>query len=494
MQLPALVPKSLEYTSQIADDEALFKSLVKEPPDLIKFLVRAVADESWAEEHAKFMSLALSWVTNQFFQDKLMMKFAQRLGKALRAHYSVNSSFLPMNLTLKLKDRDLQVNSLIYGASSEYVRELIRRECRDRHRSILVLKDISQHIFRVLHDFVTTGSYLDIIHLEKPQVYRLLRLAMLWQLDELSKACQDVLKHYITRENVFDVLLRSYLRQRVHLLLSSMEFLNSLNAGFRLEDRGIDFMVFEFKEFSTSALEAFEKLRPYITHLVASGSVPEESLFPTVIKKCPKLVCIDLSRTNQFSDNFKELPRALPELELAACLWLTNEYLEKIIEICPELTRLSLQSDVRLDAAGFGALKKLEGLRELNLTRCTQLGDPDLGIILQACPSLRTLILEDCRSLSDSGFYEIPTFNHLLTGLNLSRTWISDLPLIEISTKCEFITSLNLTRCENLTSVGILECARNGKSLRDLIISSNNLSDESLQELHNIRPYLKVVF
>lgn len=493
MQLPALLPKSLEFAAQASDDAALFEALIKEPPQLIKFLVRACADETWAEQHAPFMTQALTWVNQQFYQDKLLMSFAQRVAKVIREHYAVMSGYLPKNLTLKLKERDLQMSSLLLGSSSEYLRELLRRECRDRRKTTLLLKEIPYSLFEVVEEFVTLGEYKELVRKGRKEVLQILRLAMLWQLDELSEGCQDTLKLYITRENVFETLLRSHNKQRLRLRQACFDFVNDLHSGYRFEDRGSESLAFEFLEFTENSLEAFHQVSKKITHLIIGGGLPAEEPFLRVLKECPKLFCLDLSRTNEFYDVFQELPKNLSELELSACLWLNNEALEKLIDLCPQLTRLKLQSDVKLDAGGWAHLKKLEILRSLDLTRCSQIGDADLALILQACPELIVLNLEDCRSLTDSGFNALPTYKSDLTSLSLARTWISDLPLIELATKSDLLTTLDITRCENLTAVGITEVARHCKNLRELNITSCDISPESIAEIRKMRPYLKLI-
>lgn len=492
MQLPAAIPKSLEFTSQIADEESLFKTLVKEPPNLIKFLVRACADELWAIDHKEFMSKSLNWVTEQFFQDRLLMSFAQKLGKVIRAHFGEMNQFLPKNLTFKLKDNDVEVNSLLYGSRSEYLREMIRRECRDRHKTVLIFKDLPYRIFSILDSFITKETYEDLIRLEKKEIYKTLRWSMQWQLDELTLACQEALKPYITPDNVFAILLTSHLKDRLRLRQLCYDFVNELKKGYRFDDRGPETLALEFLEFNEDSLAAFEKVKKYITHVITAGSVPEDRYFPLVIKQCPKLKCIDLSRTNQFFDNYKELPENLQELELSACLWLTNADLDTLIDQCPQLSRLVIQSDVRLDFEAWGALKKLTGLKILDLTRCSQVGDPDLGIILQGCPNLIVLTLEECRGLTDSGFTEMTEYNTKFTHLNLARTWISDQPLIELGSKCEDLIALDITHCENITSVGIVETARNAKNLREFHIAHCNVSKEALTEIQKMRPYLKI--
>src|ERR1700722_121192 len=132
MLMPALLSEKLRYCERAESETALFNLLVKHPPDLILFLESACADETWAESNFEFVNKALEWAHQQFFQDTLMMEFAQRLARVLRKHHSVAKTHLPLNATLELKDKNLPINTLLYGSSSHYLKDLIRLECRDR--------------------------------------------------------------------------------------------------------------------------------------------------------------------------------------------------------------------------------------------------------------------------------------------------------------------------------------------------------------------------
>lgn len=493
MQLPALMYKSLNYLQMVPDQDTLFKTLRNNPPHLIKFLVKACDDETWAEEHREFMRQALTWVTEEFFQDRLLMEFAQKVAKAIREHYNAMQLYFPLNLTIKLKDKDLEVNSLLYSASSEYMREMIRRECRDAKSHDLLLKDISFDIFSAIHEFISTSSTFDLYRKDKAELIKILKLAMQWELQELAVACQNHIKKYITRENMFDMAIKSHLKHRVVLRNACFDFINNFHLGFRLEDRGEDAFAFEFIDFNENSLDAFGVLKEHITHLICSNRITEEEEFPKVVKKCSKLICLDISRSKSFSDYLKEIPLTLQQLEAAACTWITNETFKSLIEYCPNLTRLVLTSNVNINFEGWGSLSKLEQLRSLDLTRCSQLRDEELRIILQACKELIVLTLEDCRGLTDEAFMDLPKYNPNFTKINLARTGLSDLPLIEIASKCQLLVSLDLTRCENITTIGIIELVKNAVNLKELNLTSCDVPKITLEQIYKIRPFLHII-
>lgn len=492
MQLPALTPKSLQFTAEIESDEALFKTLVKEPPQLIRFVARAAADELWMTAHTEFMEKALTWITQQFFQDRLLMSVVQKLVAVLRKHYATVSSFLPKNLTIKLEDRELPFSSLLLSSGSEPLRELVRRECRDRRKNVLNLPNVPYAIFEVIEEYLTTGNYLELVRKEKKEVVKILNWAMSWDLPELSEAVQERLIAYVDRKNVFKTLRRSHERHRLRLREGCFEFLNRLNYGYKMEGKGEEGLGFQFIDFNENSKEAFNEVKGDLTYLVARKKVAEDPQFLQTIKQCPKLKGLDLSESASFPDALEELP-AIQDLDLSICDWVTTPMLEKMLALCPNLTHLTLRSDTKIDFEGWALLKKLPLLRNLDLTRCSQVGDNELSAILQATPELVVLNLEECRSISDNGFYELPNLNKNLINLNLSRTEISDQPLIELAAKCDLLVLLDVTRCEKLTSVGLVEAARQARLLREFNITLCDISKEGLASIRQSRPFLKVI-
>ena len=494
MQLPALMYKSLGYTKKAETDDDLISLLVLKPPDLIKFLVKACDDETWADGHPVFMRKALTWITDECFQDRLMMSFVRRVAQVIREHYSVLLAYLPLNLTVKLKDKDVRINGLLLSASSEYLRVMVRRDCRDNsNRTTLNFQEIPYAHFDVIEAFVNTESTFDLVRKDKPIVIKILKLAMQWELEELSKACQDYLKKYITEENVFDTLIRAHQKQRTHLREACFEFANNLQLGYRFENRGLEYLGFEFIEFSENSLAAFELVRLYVTHLIFSGKLTEDPTFVKIIYSCPKLICLDISRSKTFSDQLKEIPETLQELEVSDCPWMNNDNFALLLALCPELSSLTLISDVEISAEGWGALQNLDQLRSLNLTRCVQLTDGDLQVVLQASKSLTTLHLEECRRLTDLSFSEIPKYVPGLVNLNLARTWISMLPLIEIATNCKSLIKIDLTHCEHVDEATLIEILRNAHELREVNVSHCDISKTAVVALRKRFKFVQII-
>lgn len=493
MELPSTLDQSLSFCSSTENDEGLFKILHRNPPQLIQFIAEACEDETWVLAHSVFFKRGLQWLTEQFFQDRLLMEFAQLAARALRKHYNKFKELVPLNLTLKLKDRELQVNSLLLGSSSEYLRETIRRECRDKKHNYLMLKEVPYSMMSTVIEFVNEGTHLSLYHKEKNEIYKTLNLAMLWDLRALSDSCQEFLVSFIDRDNVISTMLKAHQRGRGILRKACFEYINDLKLNCRFEERRMEDLAFEFIKFTENSMEIFNQSKEEITHLIFSGNTIEEAEFVIVINACPKLICLDISGTVNFSENLKEVPDRIRKLEARACFWMTNQGLKTLIQTLPNLNELTLSSSVKIDFEGWGRLKDLKELRSLDLTRCSQIQDEDLRLILQASPELIALTLEECRSIGDAGFLDIPVFNNGFVNLNFARTFISSLPLIEIATKCDLLTSLNIMRCEYVNADGIKDVVRVAKNLREINISGCDVSQQFVQELRKIKPYLKII-
>lgn len=493
MQMPLLLPKQLNYCTSVTEDDALYTLLLKNVPDLILFVETACADETWANRHSEFMSKSVAWLTIQFFQDRLAMEFAKRVGKAIRSHFQAINPYMLLNVLIKLKDQDLQINSLLYGSSSETLRELIRRECRDMNKMLFKLPDVSMLPFSTIDDFVRTGSTHDVNRKDQTIVTQILIQALRWDLKELAEACQDFLKRYITRSNMVDMTIEAHKNGWERLRQSCFEFINHLTLGLRFLERERERFAFEFLEFNDTSLAMFDKVKGFVTDLALGQDLAEDEHFGKVIHQCPKMLCLDIGHSDAYTDQMKGLPRLLPELSAPACPWLEDTALTALVKTCPNVRKLTLTSDSKIGAEGWAALKNLVLLRELDVTRCGQIGDDELKLILEACSGLVSLQMEDCRGVSEKGFFEIPKHNTRLTHLNIARCNINDAGLVELVSKCHTLTHLNLTRCERVTERSIKEFSNLASSLRLLDLTHCNIPRAIMEELKQRRPYLKII-
>lgn len=492
MKLPTFLPENLSLCETASDDNALFQMLLPQPVRLIEFLEKACDDETWAEAHAEFMETSFKWLTEQFYLDRIAMEYLKNLSTTIRDHYPAISPFLPLNITIELQDRHLPVNGLIYGSRSEPLRSLFLRECRDKDRKNLPITSWSYNTFDDVHTYIITGSTGNLFRKSQEQILEILSLAITWGLPDLVNECQRELAKYISIENVSETLMKSYSKHYEILSNACMDFINRLDLGFALSNRGWGTFAFEFLNYSENALTWFNKLRSLLTHLIFGPAVADAPEFVEVLSKTPKLRCIDISRTTLFSTYFREIPLELKELEASACSWMTDENLKNLSEICPSLLRLKLMSNIKITFEGWGVLKNFIKLQTLDITRCSQVGDEDLRIILQSVPTLISLNLEECRGISEGGFLEIADCNKGLSSLNISRTNITDESLIQIAVESPYLTSLSVARCDHVTEVGIFEVVENSLRLIELDATRCPIAPAIVEKIHHLRPQLSL--
>lgn len=494
MMMPALLPEDLMGYAQAESEEALFSALIRQPSDLIRFFDYAADDETWSEKNADFMRRTLVWLTAQSFQDKLSAEFVQMAAKTIRGHFDLLRTRLPYNLIFKLSDTSIQANSAMYSAASPFFHDLIRRECFDKKNFKLEFLSVSYaSLFRYVEEFVNTSEVSTLWRMELAEVMDILRYSASLQMPGLSELCEGVLAKYLDPHNVCTMLLMAQKESLHKLKLACFEFINNQSAGILLESRGMNTIACKFLNFSEKGIDLFDKISAGITHLIFSDEIPSDANFAKVIKQCPYLIALDLSHTTYYTEYFSAVPSTLQDLNLSACEWLSTHYLKKIAEICPNLQKLSLASNVQLSARSWGELLNLNCLSGLDLSRCQQMRDDDFKIILHASAGVTELSIEDCKLLSDRAFFDLSRSCTRLQKLNLSRTRVNDASLVEIAARCRSLTHLNLTRSENITDRGVLEAAKHAFNLQEIDITACHVSKSTIEEVHKLRPMLHVI-
>jgi len=359
MELPALLPKDLGFVSQAANDQALFDLLLRKTDTLVRFFAAANEDETWSEAHTPFMKQTLGWLTNQFFQDKLDQTYAEAAAEAYYKHLMVLENVLPLNITVNVGQSSFPANALLLGVYSSYLKELLRRECRDRNQRVLTLSGISEEDASYLISYLHTGKFQDLWRKSQNEIISLLNVAMKMRLHALSRECQLTLKRYLTRENVIETLLQAHKMRWFYLKEAACTFYNNLELGAHLQAIDLDHLSFEFLDFLDRTWEVFLKLSPWITHLTVSGNLTTNSLFETAMSQCPNLISLDLSGSVELSPYLEKIPKKVQELSLARCSWLNDATLKTFVLCCSQIGKLSLEQDTQLSYIAFGELKKL---------------------------------------------------------------------------------------------------------------------------------------
>jgi len=489
MDLPALLPEELKHTAVAVNEKNLFNLLLKIPEDFVHFLEYACDDETWTQAHPTFMKESLEWMTAQFFQDKLLLEWVQKIVSVIREHYPILHPFIPNNLTLTFNSTEVKVSGLMWGASSEILHQMIRHECRDQNTNALHLDDISTEIFPQVEEFINTGNVAGLWRNEQSEVRDVLRQASEWGLVKLELACEDLLTRYVTQENVVDTLITAHEEGWKILRDACFETINNLDIDVRLSEP----FQMEFLKFSEDALEIYEELRFYITHLVCGGDLTEQEVFSDVVNRCPHLVRLDISQSNSFSELLVDIPDTLEELDISKCLWLTDKNFKQLVDICPNLGEIALASNTQLAYTGWGTLKHFPRLAKLDISRCAQVKDDEFVIILQSCRQVKHLILQECTGLTDHAFHDLGKHLPTITDLDISRCNLTDAALVDLSFRCKHLVTLDLTRCLNLTEKGVAECVQNQPNLRTLIVTKCRLAPDFVQELRKAHPFLEII-
>lgn len=492
MKLPSLLPQDLSYTGAAKSARALYELLQKNYSDFTRFFVSASDDETWCIEHSAFIKLSLQWFTSQFFRDRLQVDLAKEAASAIRRHFHVLDRWLPRNLVVIIDEVPFPINSLMWGTSSEWMRQKIRNECRDQQSKNLEFDDLSEKLFRLMEEYMTKGEVRDLWSKSEDEIIDVLELACSWQLKDLAQDAQKGLIKYVDQFNVLDWLIRSQENRWAVLRSATFELINKSELGVRMEDGSIDELSFEFLDFGKRALDFFESVRHLVTRLVCSHRLTDESEFSVVVHRCPLLKVLSVSESESFSDRLLDLPQGLNGLDLSKCGWLTHQNLRKIFENNDSLNRLSLASNIQLNYTSWGLLKLLKGLLRLDISSCHQISDQDLKVILQAGRELTHLNLGRCTNLSDLSFFEIPKLSPNLVELSLAECRIYDAGLIDILSKCRKITRIHLRKCTTLSDKGVLEAVRNAPSLKVIDLTGCGFSQTSIRLIQELRPYLRV--
>ncbi len=493
MELPAILSQDLSYLGKMGSARELFESLLANPLHFVLFFESAAEDETWSEKHSAFMKLSLQWFTNQFYEDRLRLDYAKRVVHAVHEHYSVLNQWLPGNILLKLGPSSFKVNSLMWGVASEWLRKLFMYECRDQQKFDLALKVSSLEVFEIIDEFVNKGESRRLWSKNEQEIMAVLQQASEWEIVRLIEECQKILIKYIDDANVLKYLLSAYDNHWLLLRNSCNCFINNKELGVRLEDAALDVFSFEFLDFRESAVEFFDKVRLYITHLFCRFQLPNEELFSEVIHRCPGIKSLSVSESELFSDRLLDLPAKLEELDLSKCSWINHKTLRQIFEHCPSLSSLCLSSNTQLNYTDWSTLRLLKWLTVVDISSCYQVSDQDLKVILQACRSLKQLNLNRCTGLSDLAFFDLARFAPHLDTLNISKCHIFDAGLIDLSARCHLLSNLNVKGCVNLSDRGVIETVKNARNLQCIVLEGCNMSDKTVMAIRSLRPNLRVI-
>ncbi|HEV8051438.1 MAG TPA: BTB/POZ domain-containing protein [Parachlamydiaceae bacterium] len=493
MDFPSLMPKELSSYLGIKSEEELLVAFIQKPNDLVLFFETASDDETWTENNEGLMRKLLSWLTLQTFHDHLSKINYQKAALAVQKHHLILKSMLPENITIKLKDDKIPFNGLLLAAASDFFRQILLNESRFKDSDVLSFPQLTANEFAPIGSFIVTGQVPDLRTKGQDEIIELIKRANAWELSLLSLQCETMLPKYLTVDNVFELLALAKNERWGTFERACTAFINSHEWKFSLFAPTFERLAFEFFDFTDPTLEYFERLRPLITDIVCSGALTEEPQFGFILKSCPDLYSLDISRTFAFSNQLEEIPGKLQILNVSSCPWISKETIKRLFDFTPDLRQLLLQNNVHLNYMFWGELAKYNRLIKLDMANCTQFQDSDLSLILRGIGSLTELSLSNCKKIDENGFLELAKRLSRLIRLNLSRSNLSDTALVEIISRCRYLTTLDISACLRVTEKGILSVVKNALSLQELDISRCVVSADTLEEIKKTAPLLQLI-
>lgn len=494
MLLPDGLSSHLGKYAAVKDEKVLLELLKKHHSDAVEFFVAACDDETWCERFPGMITNLIRWMTEELLMGDMDRNLAQRAARKIQSHYFVLQPDIAPNLICHLHDKSHAINSFQFQALSLPFFYLIRKECRDKKQHMLEIKALTLKEFEVLEEFIHTGDSLILWQVPVAEVPKILKLALKWGLPELASKCERIFLRDLTDDNVFDMLAMSFSFPLEKLKAGCLDLINTWISGVHVSIRDGRHFSCELTEATEVSLSLFNKLTPYLTEWVCGSHVIEDPDAMAVAAIAPRLTALDLVKTRQFNaDLLKQIAPKIRELNLAGCAWLTDASFKQIVQLFPLLESLNLGSTVQLSAAAWAELVKLRTLRALFLSRCSNLSDADLQLILNAGRNLEELDLSECHQISDHGFHILATSKRPLSYLNLGRSQLSDTTLLELAFKLPTLTKLDLTRCQDISEEAILEAIRLATALRSINLAQTSISEPALQELRQNRPILEVI-
>lgn len=494
MDLPAPLPENLRRYEKFDDILLLLKELIAHPAEFLPFFISACGDETWTDAHSEFAKEANAVMTHYFIENRLPPNELHQVIRALQRHYAIQKAYIPHDVTFIVENEAVQGNAMLFGACCDHFNNAIRHVYTRKAENVIELPNVTSDVFKRINEYVCTGTVDALWRMEPDSLLNLLRQASIWQIPELMHGCQQVLKQYVETNNAFDLLVMSTKGNWIELKRHVCEFINEQGWGIRVGDRGTDTLAFEFLDFKEKTMEKFSLLQPYITHLIVSQTLTEESGFSEVVNQCPRMISLDISRSAHYTERLLDIPRTLQQLDISQCLWLTRDILKELFAICPNLDKLTINNDGQLSFLEWGELSSLKRLTFLDISRCNQLTDDDFKVILQACKGIKELVMVECKTLTDRAFYDIARVLTDLKVLNISRCSLYDAALIELAIRLRSLAVLDVTRCDHLTPKGLAEAARHATALRTFIISQCKIHPDAVEQLRLKNPYVTIVY
>jgi len=484
MEMPDLLPKELQHYRSVKDDEELLELLIANSPDLLFFFEEASDDQTWGEEHSLFVKGVLKWLTEKFSQNSLQPAECDRIVKTIHTHQSLLFPHIPMDIIFVIEENPVPANSLLFGTSSNFFHSLIR------NRSVVPLENVTTPIYTIMEEFILTGNVATLWKFQEKELLAIHQAASKFRLIGLGELCEVVLKRYITRENVLDTVVHTHRHKWSVLRQACFDFVGKQEWSCRFHSSSIETLAFEFFQFNENSTEVFQKVKNSITDLVCGGKLIEEKMFASAVSQCPHLRGLDISQSRAFDESLHFVPDKLRVLNLSDCPWLDSNYLSTLFTLFPMVRTLAIRNNSQLTFNDWGNLQKLKQLLEIDVSNSQKIGDDEIKLIVQSAPHLIDLNCNECRNITNKGFFEIIKTLTGLSTVSLQHCLISDGLLAEMTIRCYQLKEVDIQNCPAITDRGLLVAVRQARTLQRLLMTESDFKKETINEIKRLKPFL----
>jgi F-box and leucine-rich repeat protein GRR1 len=164
-----------------------------------------------------------------------------------------------------------------------------------------------------------------------------------------------------------------------------------------------------------------------------------------------------------------------------------NEPITALLQYGRSLRELRLANCELISDAAFLALpprQVFEHLRILDLTSCARLTDQAVEKIIDVAPRLRNLVLAKCRNITDTAVAAISRLGKNLHYVHLGHCGhITDDAVTKLVAACNRIRYIDLGCCTKLTDASVMKLATLPKLRRIGLVKCHLITDKSVYAL-----------
>lgn len=492
MLMPAMLPEHLNIYSSTLSDLQLSNSLKAHPSDYLEFFAYACDDENWRSDHQQFISESLEWMTEQYLAYNITRDNAIQISNIIKQHYLGLEPLLPKNIICEVLGGSLQINSLLYQASSLYFEHTIHNICFQKKEKQFSVPGIFLSELKIINEFINTEEVKELWKLEDAPLKRLLEIALRINLFGLAELCQQLFSHRLNIVNIYPELIEAQNNSWEYLRQQCAERINLSAPGLEITLPDAHSLCCYIERITEHSLDNFRKIMPIVTQVICGPKAYEDKDFVSLVQACPKLISLDIGRADRYSHQLTLLPQQLKELILSGSTWLTDEPFKAILEHNRSIQSLILVGCNFITARGWGELLKLPRLYHLNISNCSSIGDKEFSIILDGTGGLVELEIASCEQITEKGFQLFSKGNRLFEFLNFAHTNISDASLTLVVEQQKKLKKIDISGTPYVTENGIIETLRIGRELQELHCSYYHIPEGIINDLRKKYPDVKI--